>query len=276
MASRLAATIASAVLLAGVVWAAGALYTTERAVPAAEPSAGGRRRRVLAVFPHADDETVTCGGTLYRLARAGCQVTLVLLTRGERGSPSGAPSAPLARVRVEEARLAAERLGIARLVQHDLGDGELRRRGQQLSQVIAEEIARTGPDLLITFDPAGLYGHEDHVACSDAVTEACRTRFPGLTLWYAALPARLHARVGLDPSLEPRRTPPTHRVWIGTGLLAKVRAWYGYRSQRRSLREGLPPLVPAWVALSMLPFEHFAEAAELAAGFTEAPVPGRC
>ena len=275
MASRLAATAASAVVLAGTIWAAGALYATDRSVPAVEPTAGGRRRRVLAVFPHADDETVTCGGTLHRLARAGCHVTLVLLTRGERGSPSGEPSAPLARVRVEEARLAAERLGVARLVQHDLGDWELPRRGPQLARTLAEEIARTEPDLVITYDPAGLYGHGDHVACSDAVTEACRTRFPGLTLWYAALPARLHAWVGLDPALEPRRTPPTHRVWIGTGLVAKVRAWYGYRSQRRSLREGLPPLVPAWLALSMLPFEHFAEAMEPAAGFAEPPVPGR-
>ena len=251
---------AGAALLAGAVWAAGALYATDRSVPAVEPTGGGRRRRVLAVFPHADDETVTCGGTLHRFAQAGCHVTLVLLTRGERGHPAGTPSAPLARVRVEEARRAASALGVARLVQHDLGDGDLSRQGRQLTRVLAEELARAGPDLVITYDPTGLYGHEDHVACSDAVTEVCRTRFPGLTLWYTALPARLHARVRLDPALEPRRTPPTHRVRIGRGLVAKVRAWYAYRSQRRSLQEGLPPLVPAWVALSMLPFEHFADA----------------
>jgi LmbE family N-acetylglucosaminyl deacetylase len=259
MGKRLAASAASALAVAGLIWAAGALYATDRSVPAVEPTARGTRR-VLAVFPHADDETVSCGGTLHRLARAGCHVTLVVLTRGERGNPAGEPSLPLAGVRVEEARQAAAALGVARLVQHDLGDGELAQHRPQLARVLAEEIARTAPDLVITHDPTGVYGHEDHVACSDAVTEVCRTRFPGVTLWYAALPARLHARVGLDPSLEPRRTPPTHRVWIGTGLVAKVRAWYGYRSQRRSLREGLPPLVPAWVALSMLPFEHFAEA----------------
>ncbi|HXM55985.1 MAG TPA: PIG-L family deacetylase [Candidatus Dormibacteraeota bacterium] len=215
---------------------------------------------MLAVFPHPDDEAVTCGGTLGRLARASCHVTLVLLTRGERGGATGEPSARLAALRTAEAQRAAAALGVARLVQHDLGDGALRSQRRRLDEVLADVMERQAPDLVITYDRAGLYGHEDHVACSQAVTDLCRTRFPAVTLWYTALPRRLGARVALDESLRDRRAVPTHRVCVRGGMVAKIRAWYVYRSQRRALRAGLPPLVPAWVLLSMLPFEHFMEA----------------
>jgi LmbE family N-acetylglucosaminyl deacetylase len=250
-----AAAVVSAGVLAGLVWAAGALYATDRSVPAVDPAE--RRRRVLAVFPHADDETVTCGGTLARLARSGCHVTLVVLTRGERGHAAGTPCERLAEVRTAEALRAAEILGIGSLVQYDLGDGELQARRAQLTAMLEEVLASDAPDLVITYDPAGLYGHEDHIACSDVVTDRCRDRVP---LWYVALPLRLQARVPLDPALQGRRPAPTHRVSIRKGLRAKIRAWYRYRSQRASLRGGVPRFVPMWVLLAMAPFEHFAEA----------------
>jgi hypothetical protein len=92
------------------------------------------------------------------------------------------------------------------------------------------------------------------------VTGVWRTRCPTAPLWYVAQPPRLQARVALDPGQQGRRPPPTLRVAVGPHVPAKVRAWYGYRSQRASLREGLPAVLPAWLALSMLPFEHFSEA----------------
>ena len=232
-------------LLVLVIWAAGVLIATEFGVPAVNLNPF---RRVLAVFPHADDETVSCGGTLRRLSAGGATVTLVVLTHGERGTRDGSVSADLARVRASEARQAAELLGVSELVQADLGDGRLGSRRDDLAALLEGTLARTEPDLVITYDRAGLYGHEDHVVCSEVLTEAVRRHRPETRLWYVTLPRRAQAFVPLPEALRKRRSAPTHRVLVGAQLQAKTRALLAHRSQRR----------PSWLLLSTLPFEHFA------------------
>jgi LmbE family N-acetylglucosaminyl deacetylase len=172
----------------------------------------------------------------------------VLLTRGERGTRDGTPSPVLARVRAGEARRVAEILGISELRHEDFGDGQLRSRRQDVAALLDQAVARLHPDLVITYDPAGLYGHDDHVVCTEVLTQLLETGFPHVALWYVALPPRLQAWVPLDESLKARRHAPTHKVFIGADLPAKTRALLAYRSQRR----------PNWLLLSMLPFEHFA------------------
>lgn len=239
-----------AVGVLALLWFAGVLVATDLSVPALDAR---RHRTVLAVFPHADDEVVACGGALHRLAALGARVTLVVLTAGERGNRTGTPDPRLRPVREEEARTAARVLGIAELVQADLGDGRLAERPAELSAYLERTIGRVEPDLLITYDLAGLYGHPDHVACAEAVTAIRRSRFPGCALWYAALPpaARMAARLTGDPRIEDRRAVPTGRLFTGRGALAKIRAWRVYGSQRESLGR----LLPVWFSLAL--FEHF-------------------
>ena len=84
-------------------------------------------KNVLVVFPHPDDETVTCGGTINRLSRAGSAVTVLLLTRGERGN-AGLLDPALAQIRDAEAVRATDILGASRVVHEDFGDGRLSER----------------------------------------------------------------------------------------------------------------------------------------------------
>lgn len=239
-----------ALLLLALAWIAGVLLATDLSVPALDAR---RHRDVLAVFPHADDEVVACGGTLHRLAAGGARVTLLLLTAGERGNPAGTPDPGLRAVRAAEARAAAGVLRIAEVVQADLGDGRLRERTAELAAFVERTIDRAGPDLLITYDLSGLYGHPDHIACAEVVTELRRTRFPGCALWYAALPpaARRVARLTGEPRVEDRRSAPTGRLFTGPGVVARIRAWHVYQSQRRSLGW----VFPVWFSLGL--FEHF-------------------
>ena len=69
--------------LAQTTWVAGVLFITDLAVPVRDVR---RFKNVLVVFPHADDETVNCGGAIRRFSTAGATVTLLLLTGGERGN----------------------------------------------------------------------------------------------------------------------------------------------------------------------------------------------
>ena len=234
-----------AVLIVLLLWGGAVLFATELGIPRPDVA---RYRAVLAVFPHPDDEAVNCGGLLHRLSRAGASVALVLLTRGERGTPDGTPSPVLAGVRAGEARRVAEILGISELRHEDLGDGRLRGRRRDVAALLDRTVAGVRPDLVITYDPAGLYGHDDHIVCAEVLTDLLETGFPHVSLWYVALPRRLQAWVKLDESLKEKRLAPTHKVFIGAHLPAKTRALLAYRSQRRA----------SWFLLSMLPFEHFA------------------
>ena len=42
--------------------------------------------RVLVIFPHPDDAEFSCGGTMARWAAEGKQITLCIVTNGDRGS----------------------------------------------------------------------------------------------------------------------------------------------------------------------------------------------
>src|SRR5258707_11040589 len=72
----------------------------------------------LAVYAHPDDSEVSCGGTLARWAAGGCQVHVVVCTRGDKGSsdPSVKPD-QLARRRAKEVSAAGKVLGVSG---HDL------------------------------------------------------------------------------------------------------------------------------------------------------------
>ena len=223
-----------------------------------------RFTNILAVFPHPDDETVTCGGLIRRFANAGATVTLLLLTGGERGTPTGAPDNALKTTRRGEADQAAHILGIARVIHQDFGDGQLLEQREQVMQALVRTIAQIGPDLILTYDLAGLDGHLDHVACSAMLTEL-KTPVLNVPMWYVALPGwvlgalRLIGQMARGPAVEASRALPTHRLFIGTALVPKIRAWQAHRSQRGAIRKGLSRLVPMWLAVTGWPFEYFAE-----------------
>lgn len=240
------AVVAGAVVVVVAAgWAGVALYATELGVPTRDVHG---IRRALIVFPHADDETVNCGGTIHALARSGATVTLVLLTKGERGTRR-LPADGLKAIRTAEARRVARTLGVAELIQGDLGDGQVGARRDAARALIGMTMDRVRPDLVVTYDEAGLYGHDDHIACSELVTALSRERHPDAALWYVALPRRLQARVALAEELRARRRPPTHKVFVGPDLLAKTAALLAYRSQFEAV----------WLLLGLVPFEHFAE-----------------
>ena len=151
------------------------------------------------------------------------------------------------------------------MIQKDFGDGLLSERRGEVMAYLTQTIRQIGPDLLVTYDAAGLDGHPDHVACAEILTELKRTEFPNSSLWFVALPQRVlgllkFARQLRTPAaVDERRASPTRRIFIGIGVIPKIGAWYAYRSQRGLIAKGLGRLVPAWFAVSAMQFEYFAE-----------------
>lgn len=247
------------------LWLAGFLFATDFAVPVRDAR---QFRRVLVIFPHPDDEAVTCGGFLHRISRGGSAATVALLTKGEKG-PNATHSSDLKGLRAREARTSAATLGVSKLIQEDFGDGALRQKRQELTTYLATLIEQERPDLLITHDRAGLYGHWDHITCSEIITELQATRFPEIPLWYVTFSKRILARVKMpedlatDPHMREKQALPTHKYFIGANVWPKIRAWYAYKSQRAALVKGIRIFTPRWFLwffLSMVLFEYFAEA----------------
>lgn len=133
--------------------------------------------RLLAVLAHPDDESLGLGGTLARYAAEGVETHLLTATRGERGRYFTNENRPsdeeVGRVREAEVRAAASELGIARVEVLGYPDGGLDRvdPADPLRR-ITRHIREVRPQVVVTFDPFGAYGHPDHIAISQLATAA--------------------------------------------------------------------------------------------------------
>ena len=127
--------------------------------------------RLLAIFPHPDDETLGLGSTLARYSAEGVETYLLCATRGERGwFESEGPNPGLegvARIREAELRCASENLGLHEVSLLDYIDGDVdQARPEEIIGKIVSHIRRIKPQVVVTFAPDGAYGHPDHIALS--------------------------------------------------------------------------------------------------------------
>jgi len=133
--------------------------------------------RLLAVFPHPDDESLGLGSTLARYSSEGVETFLLCATRGERGWFDSAGPNPglegVARIREAELRCAAENLGLHEVSFLDYIDGDVdQARPEEIIGKIVSHIRRIKPQVVVTFGPDGAYGHPDHIALSQFTNAA--------------------------------------------------------------------------------------------------------
>src|SRR5215216_2641319 len=127
--------------------------------------------KLLAIFPHPDDETLGLGSTLARYSAEGVETYLICATRGERDWFDSEGPDPgfegVARIREAELRCAAEQLGLHEVCFLDYIDGDLdQAKPQEILAKLVTQIRRIKPHVVVTFSPDGAYGHPDHIALS--------------------------------------------------------------------------------------------------------------
>jgi len=133
--------------------------------------------KLLAVFPHPDDETLGLGSTMARYSSQGVETYLVCATHGERGWFESEGPNPgwdeVSKIRTAELMGAAENLGIREVSFLDYIDGDVdRATPDEIISKIVSHIRRIKPDVVVTFPPDGNYGHPDHIALSQFTTAA--------------------------------------------------------------------------------------------------------
>ena len=161
-------------------------------------AAQGAPKTLVAVFAHGDDET-SAAPILARYAREGVQVYLIIATDGAQGGEhTSIPRGPeLARARSDEARCAADALGINAPILLGFPDAHLGSymeepaRLFQLTARVQGELQRLRPDAVITWGPDGGTGHPDHRLVSSVVTQLARAGESGAPerLFYVSIPA---------------------------------------------------------------------------------------
>lgn len=134
------------------------------------------RGSVLVLAPHADDESLGCGGAIVLHHRQGDHVKVVFATDGAAGDPLGHyRDCDYRELRRAEARRAASILGIDELSFWDYPDGKLA-EAPDLSERVGALLTTDRPD--IVYRPSTLEIHPDHRALGVGVEEALRQYRP--------------------------------------------------------------------------------------------------
>jgi len=115
-------------------------------------------RRVLVVAPHPDDEAFGAGGTAHLAARAGAQVDVLVVARGDGGVSGGAEPAQ----REKESQRCCELLGTRPPVFLRVPSPELREDPAAAGRAAAEALGAARFDVLLV--PSPLERHDTHRA----------------------------------------------------------------------------------------------------------------
>ncbi len=166
-------------------------------------------KSAMVVVAHPDDAEFMVAGTVAKWTAAGCEVTYVVITKGDKGSedPEMTPS-KLTVIREAEQRAAGQILGVTHYEFMGYPDGYLLHT-LELRRDITRLIRQYRPEVVMTFDPTHRYfgdfypNHPDHRAAGDATVDAVfpsardRLTFPEL----------------LADGLEPHKVA---QIWMGS------------------------------------------------------------
>jgi N-acetyl-1-D-myo-inositol-2-amino-2-deoxy-alpha-D-glucopyranoside deacetylase len=202
-------------------------------------SAGSAERRLLLVHAHPDDESIFTGATMAKYAEERARVTLVTCTRGERGlnllastaagrtafvRPGAADRDQLGDIRARELDAACAALGVK---DHGFlgGPGRWRDSGplgspgddprsfcradvNEAARELAEVINEVRPQVVVTYDAIGFYGHPDHIQAHRVAWRAYQLAAEGRAKLYAVtLPWSLLTEVVRRPGRPSDRGP---------------------------------------------------------------------
>jgi N-acetyl-1-D-myo-inositol-2-amino-2-deoxy-alpha-D-glucopyranoside deacetylase len=189
---------------------------------------------LLCVHPHPDDESIACGGVLARSAAEGRRTVVVTCTGGEAGEnlagiDLGETDLPTHRRRELEAALAElgtdehawlgyRDSGMAGTEENEHPDAFAGADVEQAARRLAALLRRHRPQVVVSDDVNGTYGHPDHVQAHRvtvrAVELAARQEedLDGLPAWQVAK-RYVH-------TLGRRRLLQAHRALLEAGLVS--------------------------------------------------------
>jgi N-acetyl-1-D-myo-inositol-2-amino-2-deoxy-alpha-D-glucopyranoside deacetylase len=165
-------------------------------------SADAPDRRLLLVHAHPDDESIYTGATMAKYAAEGARVTLVTCTLAELGVTDhrflGGPG------RWRDS-------GMMGTEGNDDPRCFWRADVDQAAGALLDVIAEARPQVLLTYDAQGAYGHPDHIQAHRVAWRACELAGPDA-------PEKFYATATLESGLV--TTEVQASAWFGAKLAA--------------------------------------------------------
>jgi N-acetyl-1-D-myo-inositol-2-amino-2-deoxy-alpha-D-glucopyranoside deacetylase len=143
---------------------------------------------LLCVHPHPDDESIACGGVLARAADAGIRTVVVTCTEGEEGENLAGIDLGEDELVAHRRQELAEALAVLGVDEHEyLGyrdsgmagtepnehpDSFHRAPVDEAAERLASVIRRVRPQVVVSDDRQGTYGHPDHVKAYQVTVRA--------------------------------------------------------------------------------------------------------
>lgn len=197
-----------------------------------------KRNKILAVMPHPDDEAFFSAALINQATRIGCDVFVLTITKGEKSTLKfGYPSnVDLGIVRPRELKNALEVLGVKKYKIANIPDGKIKDMFVEVRAEVLKKVNEFGPDILLTLEPSGIYGHPDHVELSKIVTEQYNLNKKKIRLIYSTVDIRFKPSEGaLNMAKGNFIYNPLHpnvelKLSLGD-VLNKIRALKAHRSQ---------------------------------------------
>jgi LmbE family N-acetylglucosaminyl deacetylase len=154
----------------------------------------------MAVHAHPDDEAISTGGVLARYAAEGVRTVLVTCTNGDLGDP-GHDEGQVVALRRAELEESCRVLGVTHLEllgYHDSGmmgwpDNDAphafwQAEVDEAAAALAALIEQHRPQVVITYDERGFYGHPDHIQANRITLAAVEATGIPEKLYYPAVP----------------------------------------------------------------------------------------
>ena len=163
---------------------------------------------LMAVHAHPDDEAIGTGGILARYAAEGVRTVLVTCTNGELGDAPGGlkPGDPghdenvVVPLRRRELEASCEVLGVSQLEllgyhdsgmegwpQNDAPDAFWRTPVDEAAGRLADLMRTYAPQVVVTYDENGFYGHPDHIQANRVTRAAIAECGIPAKLYYTAV-----------------------------------------------------------------------------------------
>lgn len=146
------------------------------------------KKRLLLALAHPDDESFGYGGLISRYVAEGVEVYLICSTNGDVGTVApemleGYES--VAALRLAELGCASQKLGFKRVFTFGYKDSGMmgsetsldpacswQAPREELARKVVEVIREIQPQVVLTFNKYGGYGHPDHIAIQRATADA--------------------------------------------------------------------------------------------------------
>ncbi|QFZ72893.1 GlcNAc-PI de-N-acetylase [Streptomyces fagopyri] len=172
---------------------------------------------LMAVHAHPDDEATGTGGVLARYAAEGIRTVLVTCTDGgcgdgpggvKPGDPGHDPAA-VALMRRQELEASCEVLKVGHLEMLDYADSGMmgwpaneapgsfwQTPVEEGAARLAELLRRYQPDVVVTYDENGFYGHPDHIQAHRITMAALAMTAPTPKVYWTTAPRSMMQRFG--------------------------------------------------------------------------------